>query len=103
MDINKKIEPHAPVAEKVIIIMLFFTVLLGYIISDAESIVSKALIVLQLALIIFYSLQLNNKLYVLLWLGFALGIISYFFVGSINPFLFYFFNSISYVVFGVIV
>src|SRR5688572_12109647 len=101
MDINKKVAHHAPTIEKVIIIMIFFTVLLNYIISDTDF--STILIILQLGLIVLYMLQLHVRLYALLWAGFILGIISYFFAGSIHPLLFYFFNSIGYVVFGLIV
>lgn len=110
MAINKQLELHAPLIERIIIISLFLSVLLNYIISaDTAGIFPILLIVLQLALIVLYILQLHFKLYGLLWLGFMLGILSYFFVEQLSTFGFYYLNGysilniISFLVFGIVV
>jgi hypothetical protein len=104
MNINKKLETHSPLIEKIIILSIFLAVLLNFIIPvDTAGIFPIVLIILQLALILLYILQLHVKWYGLLWLGFILGILSVFSYAYFAPFVFYFLNTISFVVFGFIV
>lgn len=103
MDITKKLEPYFPKIEKVIISLIFVSVLLSYLVGEAGNVFSILIILLQVGLIACYFIQLQFRMYALIWAGFLLQVAAYFFSNDIPYLLFIFFNIVSYVAFGVIV
>jgi hypothetical protein len=103
MNLIKRLEPQFPLIEKSLIVLVFLSVFLNYFISGIENTLSLGLIVLQVLLILFYAIQVQNKLYALIWVGFLLGILAYFISNDLNWILYFFFNSISYVAFGILI
>src|SRR5688500_9761214 len=103
MDLTKKLEPHFPAIEKVLILLLFLSVFLNWFISDSGDIFSILLIILQVCLIVFYSIQLYFKIYALLWAGFLVSVLSVFFPAGMNPYLEFLFTLGSFVAFGIII
>jgi hypothetical protein len=103
MDITKKLEPHFPGIERVLIVLIFLSVFLNYFMNDLDYVFSMVLIVLQVALIIFYFIQLHIRLYALIWAGFLIGLAAFFLSSYIGGNLYLLLNTVGYVAFGVIV
>ncbi|MBX9853218.1 MAG: hypothetical protein K2X86_15850 [Cytophagaceae bacterium] len=103
MALIPKLELHAPQIEKILFILIFASVFLILFMPDQGEALSIALIVLQVALITLYILVLDQKLYILLWLCFLLGVLSIFFAAQIHDTVYYFINGIGYLTFGIIV
>jgi hypothetical protein len=103
MDLKKILEEKGNGIERGLFVMIFLSVLLSLLLQEYYPTLSIITIVLQIALITFYFLQLENRLYGLLWAGFLLKVGSYFFIGEANDYLIYLLNVAPDFAFGCVV
>jgi len=99
---KNKLEPYFPNIEKGLISFIFLFVLFNYLISSAGNIFFTLIVVLEVALIFLYFMQLRVKQYALLWALFLLGIASIY-ISIPNPFLNFALSVAGFIVFGIII
>jgi len=103
MDLKKKLEENGTGIEKGLFVFIFLSVLLSILFLEYYQTLSIVTIVLQIALITFYFLQLENRLFGLLWAGFLLKVASYFLIGQVNDYVIYLLNVAPDFAFGCVV
>jgi hypothetical protein len=103
MTLKKVISEKSSEIEKLLIVGIVGIVFISLFIDAIAEARDIILIILQFLLITFYIILLNNKIYALFWLGFLSGIFSYFFSSSLPSLLYFFLNSVSFILFGVLI
>jgi hypothetical protein len=103
MALKKKIEELSPALERVFIAFIFLSVLLSYFFGDYKMELSIVTIVIQVALLVIYSLIAVDKKYILLFLAFIIGALISVVPISVGEVPTIFIKSLGFLIFGIIV
>ena len=99
---NKKLAPYLPNIEKGLIALIILFTVLNYLVTDVGDTFFIIVVALEVALILIYFIQLEIKLYALLWLAFLLAQ-AIIFIPIESQLLIFIISMAGYIAFGIIV